>query len=799
MRSLLMLLPLLLAWRPTQGVLQPQGDVATEERAAALESNPAGLAFSDPLELSFTLVEAKRQRLGQGQAFFGAFGLLDPYHMGLGFQLLNPPGAQEHAPLKFGWGHALRLGSSLSLGFNWSYFFADEDPLLDGLESWDLGFQLRPSRWLAVGLNIRDLSSPLHQGRLIQRGYDFALALRPGTEALSLSASLRSEEGGMETPWYGGGFKLQLWGALSLSARYEHHDGVQRLFLGLLDSALGLGFFGYSADLSKPEGRDGFAVHAEYRSEGSLDPYRSAPLVVEVSIGASQELGPAPLLGGAPSTPFLTLLQDLRHLSRREDVDGVLLTFGEGDLGWAQAHELRRSIQALRDAGKVVYAWLPFGDTRNYSIAVRAERIYAPPAGALLLTGVKGQFWYLRDLLDSLGIQAEFVASGGFKTAPEMFTRSGPSQNAARMEEQILDNLYEMVIQEIMSERGLKEETVKAIIDGGPYSVQAAEKAQLLDELIHYDEFDRIFRERFGASVRFLELSKLERPRDQRWGSQPAIGLLFIVGEITGGESLTQPTLGHRTTGAHSFLQALRSLREDPRVKAVVLRIDSPGGSASASDTMWRELSRLAQEKPLIVSMGDVAASGGYYAAVPAQEILVSPQTITGSIGVFGGKFNLSGLYKKLGVKHLLFSRGRNAAILSHSKPWSPEERIAYRSLIEALDDLFHQRVAESREGLGLPEVEALASGRVWMGDHALACGLVDREAGFLTAIDLAVLAAGLGEGDYRLLLPPEKISLRVIPELPALGRLLGELVQHPFLLHPSGEALARLPWLSDL
>ena len=270
------------------------------------------------------------------------------------------------------------------------------------------------------------------------------------------------------------------------------------------------------------------------------------------------------------------------------------------------------------------------------------------------------------------------------------------------------------------------------------------------------------------------------------------------------------------TTGSETFVRAADQLRLDSKVKAVVLRVESPGGSITAADAMWRSLVRLAAVKPLIVSMGDVAASGGYYVAAPGRLIFASPETITGSIGVFYGKFDLSGLYEGLGVHKELYLRGARSAVMSDVHPWSDKERATVQKNVDALYELFLERVASGRQHLSKKQVRPLAGGRVWTGNQAQSCGLVDRHGGFLEAIDTAAKLAGLDPNDIRYELKPAPSGFGGLPRSP-LGQLteivasdqVGQLMKTfmptmtalaklPVLMFPRGTALALLPWIQD-
>lgn len=819
--------------RATDGVRLPTADVAALDRAEALGVNPAGIGFLEGAELTYVFTGTAEDARDEGHGFFTAFDVFGGYHTGVGIELLQQPGDQDHEPVRVTWGHALRLSPALSIGFSWHRFVADEDALLDDLDTFDFGLQARPWRWVAAGAAVTDFTTPEAGGGTIDRGYELGLAVRPGTEAVTLTGVARLPEDDGDPVW-GGRVAIDLPGPFAFVGRYDtttvgaDDRRVHAFMAGFTDQVaprLAAGAFAYVPDAGAGDVRAGFSALARVSSVARPEPpLLGRDYVVEVAIaGDLAEVGWAGFFAAEPRTPFLDLLRTLRAVGRRDDVAAVLLSFADPDIGWAQATELRETISELRAAGKRVYAHFTVADTRVYTVAAAADEIYVAPAGGVFLTGLSSTLTYLAELLERIGIDAQFVAIGPFKTAPEFFTRRAPSEPAARVMDSLLDGLFERVVRHIAEARGLKPERVRALIDRAPYTAADAEERGLVDGVRHYDEMVEPIRADLGPRFRFIEAGELLRVADERWGRPPRIAVLYAVGTITDGESVMNPLTGAATVGADTFVRAVRALREDPSVKAVVLRIDSPGGSVTAADLMWRELTLLAEAKPLIASMGNVAASGGYYIAPPAVEILASPETITGSIGVFTGKFDLSGLYWLLGVNRVLFLRGEHADFFSETRPWTEEELRIVHDGMERLYDLFVERVAAGRPGLEPEQVDAVGRGRVWTGAQARACGLVDRPAGLLTAIDLAALKAGLGDGDYEIAVYPRVSGFGGLPRAPvhaldgvrerlralrgeahrpgvpaadALPELIRPLLDLPLLHFRSGQALALLPFL---
>jgi protease-4 len=316
--------------------------------------------------------------------------------------------------------------------------------------------------------------------------------------------------------------------------------------------------------------------------------------------------------------------------------------------------------------------------------------------------------------------------------------------------EALVDSLYGQYRAAIAKARGLSEQAAQAVIDGGPYDAQGAKSAGLVDELLYGDQLD----ERMKGASRIGPGSYARASRGLGFDSRPKLGLVYAVGEIVPGESQSGG-LGD-FAGADTVSEGLRRAREDDDLKAILLRVDSPGGFGPAADVIRREVELARKKKPVVVSMGDYAASGGYYVTIGSDAVVAQPGTITGSIGVFSGKFSLRGLYDKLGITKESVSRGRYAEIFTEYRPWTEEEREKIRAQNEAFYEDFVRKVAEGR-GKSRDEIDAIAQGRVWTGEEALAQGLVDRLGGIDAAIAVARERAKLGDQEVALVVLPER------------------------------------------
>ena len=338
---------------------------------------------------------------------------------------------------------------------------------------------------------------------------------------------------------------------------------------------------------------------------------------------------------------------------------------------------------------------------------------------------------FYRGTLDKLGIEAQFEGVGKYKNAPNQFTERSFTEPHREQMEALVGSLFDTYVAGVAEGRRLEGPVVRTIIDQGPFRAEEARAAGLVDELLYRDQVEeRVPGQRLDPA-RYVRSS-----RGFGLDGRPKIALVYAVGDIVPGESQSSP-FGGGLAGADTIVRGLRQAREDSTVRAIVLRVDSPGGSGTASDAIWREVALARRVKPVVASMGDYAASGGYYVAMGADEIAAQPGTITGSIGVFSGKFSLRGLYGKLGVSQETVRRGHNATLFSSWEPWSPEERARVRDLNEAFYATFVAKAAEGRKKKPA-EIEAVAQGRVWTGREALAAGLVDR----LGGLDAALVAA---------------------------------------------------------
>jgi protease IV len=448
-----------------------------------------------------------------------------------------------------------------------------------------------------------------------------------------------------------------------------------------------------------------------------------------------------------PTTDLVTLLATLR--SAREDPElGLVLVDIHGlDAGWGTLQSLRRALLAVRAAGKPVWAYLSQPGTRDYYLASAATRVLLPPAAVFDVTGIASEVVFLKGALDKLGIEAQLARAGRFKAAAEPFTRSDMSPEHRAMAEALLDDLYDQLVTDVAKARRLEGAIVRAAFTEGPLLARDALGRGLVDALAYPDELRAALEERFGdpapIDIRTYQRRRALAVRRAALGA-PTVGVLTVAGAI-GARDAVPAGGGARATNWRGFRRELDALVADANVAAVVLRIDSPGGSGLASDLMWREIVQARRRKPVLASMGDVAASGGYYLAAGADHVTAEPATLTGSIGVLAGKPVLRGLYDHLGITKELVVRG-NAARDSDYVPLDTENLARLRREAEAFYADFVGKVAAGR-GLTAAAVENVAEGRVWTGRQAHERGLVDALGGLEQALEETKRRLGLEPG----------------------------------------------------
>jgi protease-4 len=504
---------------------------------------------------------------------------------------------------------------------------------------------------------------------------------------------------------------------------------------------------------------------------------RTAPLILELDLteGIAEEppADPVSAVLAMRRTRLADVLDGLRRASADDRVAGLVVKVGGRRIGLARVQELRTAVGEFARAGKLTVAWAEtFGDFSAgnvpYYLATAFDRIYLQPSGDVGLTGISVENWFYRGTLDMLGVDYQVGKRREYKSAADRLTEHGFTGPAREATQRLATSIIEQISEAIGQRLDIPAREARSLIDRGPFLATDALDARLVDALGYRDEVYAAVRKEVGPDAYLLYLSRYQRSRSlaQRARKLPnpgedVVALIYAAGPIRRGRSGRGP-LASGAIGSDTMTAALRAAAADHRVRAIVLRVNSPGGSYVASDSIWREVVRAREAgTPVVVSMGDVAASGGYFIAMAADAIVAEPGTITGSIGVLAGKPVVNGLLHRAGVSTDLVREGDHADMFTLTRPFSEDEWARVNIWLDRIYADFTDKVASGR-GLSAEKVHDIARGRVWTGADAAENGLVDELGGLTTAAALARQKAGL----------PGAAPLRVYPRTRPLDRI---------------------------
>ncbi|MBF5044885.1 signal peptide peptidase SppA [Aggregicoccus sp. 17bor-14] len=750
---------------PSRGITLPPTSPALVDEATALSLNPAALSTLGSGQLVYVHErDVARDGLGDGlfvgSTFFGSLGL------GASVEWLR---GREMASYRRS-GLGLSLGAEpLSLGVGYHWYASGENSRVDALSSWDLGLSARPWRPLSLSFVVRNVDAPGTGPAKLPREWDLGVGVRPFGERYSLAADYRVASGqSLNQGRLGYTLQAQLFRGVGLSAGLSHGlrsgEELALQFGVTLDAAhLGLTYAGGGYG----EGLDHvLAVRLSREKYASLPTGGGKVALLDLDDRLASSSGVVrSVLGWSAPDPYLRLMRFLDEATRDPQLAGVVLKIeGLRGSGWGKAEELRQAVLRLRASGKRVLAVLLSVDDAGYMVASAADEIWALPAANLRINGLSATVTHLGGTMEKLGVSWDVARVGEFKNAPEQLTRKDMSEAQRETVNAYLDTEVRHYERTVAAARKLPPGRLQQAYASGLVTARQAKELGLVDGVLVPEELDRKAAELVPGG-RFDPDYAPRDERDRRWGSRRRIAIVPVIGAIAGGKSREDPLGASRIAGAETVVRALQRAQEDPGVAAIVVRVDSGGGDVLASDLMYRAVLEAKKHKPVVASMGDVAASGGYYASMGADEILASPTTLTGSIGVFFLKPALGGLGERLGVHQETVTRAPLPGLLQGWRPWTPEEQHAAQAWVDSAYDDFISNVAESRH-LQKAAVDAMARGRVWSGEDAKARGLVDRFGGLLDAVAVARERAGVPAA--------EELDLQLLGEAGGLFSSLG-------------------------
>jgi len=453
-------------------------------------------------------------------------------------------------------------------------------------------------------------------------------------------------------------------------------------------------------------------------------------------------------LGGSGKTTLIDMINSLKKAAVDENITGVIVKFGGWSVGWAQAQDLRDSIKSFRASGKPIYAFAKTYDNIDYFIAAACDKVYLMPQGLVTLTGVSATTTHVRKLLDKFGIKVEYVRIGKYKTAPEMFSEEEMTPAQAEQIGAYIDTIYREMLSAVSKDRGMEFDKLKSQLDDGFQSFSSGMKeAGFIDGFLNFDELTASIEKGQIEPVQLVSHIDYQKIPSEDLGLNegPEIALIFATGSINQGKDSSNFFSGSQAMGSDTMTDFIKNAREDNDIKAIVLRVDSPGGDGLASEALLRELVLAKKSKPVVVSMGNVAASGGYYISALADKIIAQPATLTGSIGVFFATYNMKDLYDNIGVKRQTIKKGKYSDLYNDNRDITPEEKEMGQRIIQDFYTRFISLVAEGRHTT-TEKIDEIAQGRIWSGADALKNGLVDKLGGLDAALAQAKILANIPE-----------------------------------------------------
>jgi protease IV len=807
----------------------PGRNTASEDSAESLVLNPANLGFLPAPELRWTGIRCPdTDKVNCGHAFDLASPVLFGVSTGLRLDYVMPPSSVgypyngiDYAWLT--WGVAYKAADWLSVGLSLQRSFST-NTFTDGMFGITAAISVRPDPHIAFAFVAHDLNGPNGTATapnnypILDRSFVLSAAFRPtGRRGLEIGVDVACLDDispgsycfdgagtyepratiGIDIPGVGRARgDVQVWNMLNDQMR-----GV----MGTAGIELALGNFTAGGGALFGNGLGGTAGAGEYLT-ASVSGYQQ-PGIFKMKHAVSFRIESTP--GVRRHT---ALLRKLWKIADDPDVAGVALVLRADPAdSYAHAEELADAIRVLRARKKkVLCSWEQAGAKALY-VCANADRIVVNPAGELHYMGLKMQYFYLAGLLGKLGIKGDFVRVSDHKSAPETFTNEHASEIARADHEDLMREYETVFTKDVAVGRKLTEERVRKATATGPFTPNEARDAGLLDGTAFDDELERVMQDLLGDKVSVEKYSD-DKMMPEQFGIVNRVALVYLHGDMVDGRTTHIPLVDIDLLGSYSVVDTIKGVADDPSIKSVVLRIESPGGSSMAADVMWRAIAELAKKKPVIVSMGTVAASGGYYVAAPARTIYALPLTLTGSIGVFYGKADLSGLLKTIGVNVETYRTTTRADAESLFRPFTDEERAALDVKVGQYYDTFLDRVSQGRH-MSKQEVDAVGEGRAWTGQEALDHHLIDHLGGLREALEEARRVANLPYDapivelpkldqtllDYALdavgLGPSSKTMLDGLPvQIKDLARALA-----PMAVYEPGVPLARSEWVEVL
>lgn len=692
-------------------------------------------------------------------------GLLNGQQSALAYRKIDNPAGSDIEE----WVLASGLGmGQLHIGGSYRFFKSGPE-FYENRHFWNFGLQMRGQYRLSAAAVFSNINRSKLNGERTEVEHRYSVSYRPFDFDLTVSVDMFRTS------------SINIGDAdLAYSATFSPYPGL--IISGYLDSDenFNIGvranltkyFVGGETRLSSGGGERGttFYVGTTDLRQESLMPWPNKRLSVDVP-GRMSENPPNPVFG-RQALSFYRLISSIYRAADDEAIEEIVIKLRNPSIRFAQAQELRDALKYFKNSNKTVVCHLSMPNNVGYYIASVTDSILIPPVSQLNLVGLKAELTYYGQTVSKIGAQLDFVQIGDYKSAAERYTQKESSEETRQQINRLLDDIYAQFVSGIAEGRNISEDSVRKIIDIGPFTSAEAMKYGLVDGLSYADEVKK----NFLSDLPEISLRSYEKDTllNDGWPAKPKIAVIVAEGAIDYSKGGYMPFDDGETVAPSSMGRAFARAEKDNDVKAIVFRVDSPGGFALAAEEILHSANKTAKKKPIIVSMGNVAASGGYFISMAADKLYADAGTITGSIGIYGGKLSLEKLYEKIELGKELYTRGKFSGMMSSIRPFTDEEREKYRSQLYSFYEYFTGLVSENRK-LPADSIEQLSQGKVWTGREALNNGLIDEVGGLKQALDYT--ASRLNLKEYELVVYPEKRPLFLLPGnslMSAMASILG-------------------------
>jgi protease-4 len=738
----------------SEGMNVPAQSLIDSEGAFSFEKNPASIGFFNGLNFDFLYCGEKDK---SSAGFFLAAKPSSFLGIGTGAEYLDDPFSNNKF-LRGIIGFAVSPDRSVSLGLKYNFHVSNSDRNIDGMNSFDLALLLMPSSAFSIGMKASNINRPFTGSVPVERYYSMGIGLRPFGHMVTFSGDLGIRE---ESETADALFKLssEPFKGINISAALGMMPfEKEKQFFGAILLSLKLGYARFFAGSDFDENKSSFSAGFGASAERISSVIENDNLLVTIDISGRLIEGDSNVHG----THFTDVVTKLKTIMDDPDIAGIIFRMFDAGIGYAQAQEISQILRQLKNTGKKIYFYIDSVSAQEYLLASQGDGIFINPAGMIDISGVSVTLTFIRDLLNNIGIQAQFFSAGRYKNFPEIFLRSSASDELKEVENELINEYYSTFLDTVSSSRKIPRETLEKLLKISPFTASKAVREHLADEISNPDDITEIINaKKTGLSKEdsrnfvFLPEYFDIRWRQETWGEPESIAVIHINGSIMEGESFSIPVLDAFITGSETVVRAIEQAVSDRNIAGIIIRIDSPGGSISAAERIYQALRKASGIKPTAASLSNVAASGGYYAACGAKKIFSEGLSITGSIGIWWGKFAFSGLFSKIGLSREVIKKGERSDMLGIDRTLTDEEA---GTITENLDEYYNLFIKRVSEGRSLPEdiVSQYAEGRVFMGKSFFEKKLIDEIGGLLDAENFIKKESGIS--------PSGKVNLKVLP-----------------------------------